>query len=122
MLGTADLKPDKPYYLVNFFGSWCPSCYQEHAFLLSLGGKVPLYGVNWKDKRADGQQFIRAMGNPFRHIWVDSNSRLAIELGVSGAPETYLIAADGTIMHRYAGEMTAKIWAKEFQPKIQALE
>ncbi len=122
VVSNTDLKSDKPYFILNFFGSWCPSCYQEHPFLLSLSKAESLYGVNWKDDRKDGQKFIRDMGNPFKKIIVDNESELAINLGVYGAPETYLIQNDGTILYRYAGALDKTVWDKEFVPKINALE
>ncbi len=121
-ISNADLSADKGYYLLNFWGSWCPSCYQEHPYLLRLSQTETLYGVNWKDERQDGLDFIRQGGNPFTAIIVDSHSELAIGLGVYGAPETYLIKTDGTIIHRYAGAMSDGVWKNEFLPKIKALK
>ncbi len=122
VITQADLKTDKAYFILIFFASWCPSCYQEQSFLLALSRTVPLYGVNWKDERQAGQNFIRDMGNPFKKIIVDSESELAINLGVYGAPETYLIQNDGTILYRYAGVLDKKVWDKEFVPRISRLE
>lgn len=121
-LNNADLVSKKNYYLLNFWGSWCPSCYKEHAYLMKLSQTETLYGVNWKDERADALRFIQQAGNPFTAIIVDNSSELAIGLGVYGAPETYLMAADGTIIHRYAGEMTEAVWKNEFLPTIKTLK
>ncbi len=121
-LSKADLTTDKPYYLINFWGSWCPSCYQEHAYLLQLSQQETLYGVNWKDDYTVSRAFIREAGNPFKAIVIDDNSVLAIGMGVYGAPETFLIKADGTILHRYAGPMNAGVWRREFLPKIEKIK
>ncbi len=121
-LTNADLTTDKPYYLVNFWGSWCPSCYQEHAYLLQLSQQETIYGVNWKDDYKLSRAFIREAGNPFKAIIIDDNSVLAIKMGVYGAPETFLIKADGTILHRYAGPMNTSVWQREFLPRIAKLK
>lgn len=122
LLGNADLTSDKGYYLVNFWGSWCSSCYTEHPYLLQLSQREILYGVSWKDERAAGIRFLKSGGNPFKKIIVDNNSVLAIGMGVYGAPETFLISSDGTIMYRYAGPMNERVWQDEFVPKIKQLE
>ncbi len=122
IISNADLTSDKGYYLLNFWGSWCPSCYQEHPYLMRLSKTETIYGVNWKDERKDGLGFIGQGGNPFKAIITDNDSELAIGLGVYGAPETYLIKTDGTIIYRYAGAMSNAVWEKEFLPKIKALK
>ncbi|PIE44956.1 MAG: thiol:disulfide interchange protein [Gammaproteobacteria bacterium] len=122
MISRSDLTTDKAYYLINFWGSWCPSCYAEHSYLLQLGQRETLYGVNWKDERSAGSRFIREGGNPFKAIIVDEHSVLAIGMGVYGAPETFVVKADGTILYRYAGPMSEAVWNKEFVPRIKTLE
>ncbi|MGY0399996.1 MAG: DsbE family thiol:disulfide interchange protein [Ostreibacterium sp.] len=116
-----DFKTDKPYYLINFFGSWCPECYKEHSYLMQLSKTETIYGVNWKDTRRDGLAFIQKMGNPFNTILVDANSELAIDLGVYGAPETFLISKDGTILFRHISALDEEVWQRDFIPKIKAL-
>ncbi len=122
MISNTELTSDKGYYLLNFWGSWCPSCYQEHPYLMKLAKTETIYGVNWKDERKDGLGFIKKLGNPYQKIITDNDSELAIGLGVYGAPETYLIKSDGTIIYRYAGAMSDGVWQKEFLPKIKALK
>ncbi len=121
-ISNADLTSDKGYYLLNFWGSWCPSCYQEHPYLMELAKTETIYGVNWKDERKDGLGFIKQLGNPYTKIIADNDSELAIGLGVYGAPETYLIKTDGTIIYRYAGAMDGSVWHKVFLPKIKLLK
>lgn len=120
-LTNTDLTSDKPYYLVNFWGSWCASCYAEHSYLLQLAQTQTIYGVNWKDERDNALRFIQRGGNPFTKIIVDAHSELAIGMGVYGAPETFLVTADGTIVYRYAGAMNASVWQEEFVPRINQL-
>ncbi|MPV86022.1 DsbE family thiol:disulfide interchange protein [Ostreibacterium oceani] len=121
-LSRADLTTDQGFYLMNFWGSWCPACYDEHTFLMALGKKHALYGVNWKDDKADALAFLQNLGNPFKQIIVDKHSELAINMGVYGAPETFLITADGVIIHRYAGPLDDALWQSEFVPIINQLE
>lgn len=122
LITHADLTTDKPYYLVNFWGSWCPACYQEHPYLMQLSQTETIYGVNWKDEPAAALGFLQKGGNPFKQVIVDDNSLLAIGMGVYGAPETFLIAADGTIIYRHAGAMSAEVWQHDFLPKIKGLK
>lgn len=122
MLDNADLTTDKPYYLINFWGSWCAECYTEHPYLLALSNSETIYGVSWKDTRADALNFLEKGGNPYQQVIVDNNSVLAIAMGVYGAPETFLIAADATIIYRYAGALNAAVWQQEFMPRIEALK
>lgn len=120
-LTLQSLRTKKPYYLINVWGSWCPACYQEHPYLMQLAQQETIYGVNWKDNRDDALAFLKKGGNPFKAIIVDDHSVLAIGMGVYGAPETFLIAADGTIHYRHAGPLTEKIWQAEFLPYIERL-
>lgn len=122
MLTNADWGGDKAYYLVNFWGSWCPSCYQEHPYLMQLSQTETIYGVNWKDERSGALGFLQKGGNPFAKIVVDNTSILAIGMGVYGAPETFLIAGDGTIIYRHAGAMSSDVWQRDFLPKIKGLK
>lgn len=121
-LQHTDLTSNKPYYLVNFWGSWCVSCYQEHPYLHKLGETETIYGINWKDQRKSALKFLQQGGNPFKNIIIDANSHLAIGMGVAAAPETFLVAADGTMIYRHAGIMTPTIWEQQFLPKIQAIK
>ncbi|MBS9777512.1 MAG: DsbE family thiol:disulfide interchange protein [Gammaproteobacteria bacterium] len=121
LITNKDLVSTKPYYLINFWGSWCPSCYEEHPYLMNLQRSETIYGVNWKDETPAAKSFIKRGGNPFSKIIIDNDSTLAIGMGVYGAPETFLITSDGIILHRYAGAMNSTVWQKEFLPKIKQL-
>jgi len=115
------LQTDKAYFLINFWGSWCAYCYDEHAYLLNLSQSETIYGVNWKDSRDDALDFLQRLGNPYRAIMVDEHSQLAIGMGVYGAPETFLVSAEGVILYRYAGPLSASIWQQQFVPRIATL-
>lgn len=119
---SADLPQGEPY-LLNIWGSWCPACHDEHPYLLQLGKTIPIVGINWPadnpNEIADATAFLARHGNPYRLNLRDANGTLITDLGVYGAPETYLIAADGTIQHRYAGALTPQVWQEQFQPLLK---
>lgn len=106
--------------LLNVFGSWCPSCYYEHPYLMKLAATkaVNIYGLNYKDKRQDGLKFVNDLGNPYNAIIFDENGRLGIELGVYGAPETFIISSDNKIIHRHVGVVDADVWHNTIKPML----
>jgi len=106
--------------LLNVFGSWCPSCYQEHPYLMKLAAdkSIKVIGLNYKDKREDGIKFIKDLGNPYDFILFDNNGRLGIELGVYGAPETFVIDADNRIIYRHVGVVDDKVWLNKIRPMV----
>lgn len=120
-LGRADLG-GKPV-LVNFFASWCAPCRVEHATLTGLAASgVPLYGIAYKDKPENAQRFLTELGDPYQKIGLDLDGRTAIDFGVYGVPETYILDRDGRIRFRYAGALTDDILKTEILPRLAALE
>ncbi len=122
-LASADLKGQVS--LLNIFGSWCVACKVEHPFLLQLSreGAVPLYGIDWREKDADsGPGWLARLGNPYRLVGSDPDSHAAIALGVSGAPETFVIDGDGIIRHKHVGAITPEVWEKELWPIVRGLQ
>jgi cytochrome c biogenesis protein CcmG/thiol:disulfide interchange protein DsbE len=108
--------------LLNIWASWCPSCIVEHPFLSTLSQSgVKIVGLNYKDKKADAQNFLTELGNPFAFVIFDPKGDLGLELGVYGAPETYLIDADGRIVHKRVGVLNEVIWNSQFEAKWKAL-
>lgn len=108
--------------LVNVWATWCPSCAAEHAFLNGLARDgVVIFGIDYKDDTDEARNWITARGNPYRLIVADPKGRLGIDLGVTGAPETYLIDAGGVIRHRYQGALDERVWQREFEPLLQRL-
>ncbi|MFZ7307376.1 DsbE family thiol:disulfide interchange protein [Avibacterium avium] len=112
----------KETYLINVWGSWCAYCKQEHAFLMRLQQQgVPIVGLNYRDKRQNALLMLHEMGNPFHQVIDDSKGLFAMKLGVDGAPETYLVDANGIIRYRYSGPLDQQIWQQEFLPLWQKL-
>jgi cytochrome c biogenesis protein CcmG/thiol:disulfide interchange protein DsbE len=109
--------------IVNFFASWCIPCRVEHPLLMGLSQRlgVPLYGIAYKDKPEDTQEFLKQLGDPYRRIGLDESGRVGIDFGVYGVPETYVIDKAGRIRLRHVGPLTADDVAHELAPLIQTL-
>jgi len=109
------------YSLLNVWGTWCPGCREEHEALLAIAANygVPIYGLNWKDDPVKAIQWLEQLGDPYVAVGVDQLGNTAIDWGVYGAPETFLIAPDGTVLHKRIGPMSLAIWRDEFLPLIQ---
>jgi cytochrome c biogenesis protein CcmG/thiol:disulfide interchange protein DsbE len=124
-IGPAQLR-GKPR-LVNVWASWCGVCVEEQPVLMDLaktlreqGRADQLIGLNYKDETNDAYAWLRQYGNPFSTVLVDANGRMGIELGVYGAPETYLIDAQGIIVWKQVGALTPELIAKEVLPRLGA--
>lgn len=107
--------------LINVFASWCMACRIEHPLLLELAKKKHLliYGLNWKDNDDVARTWLEEHGNPYTKIGADRDGRIAIELGITGAPETYLVDKKGVIIYHLAGALTEKIIQEELYPLIE---
>ena len=106
-------------FILNVWASWCITCRVEHPYLMSLSKKgIPVVGLNYKDEKEDGLEWIERYGNPYKTILYDYKGTLAMDLGVTGAPETFLII-DGKIVVRYQGEVNELIWNDVFLPVIK---
>lgn len=119
--GTGDLRGQVS--LLNVFGSWCAYCHVEHPFLMALSarGEVPIYGLDWREDPAAGAAWLTRYGNPYVAVGADQFSDDALNLGVTGAPETFIVDANGVIRHRHAGPVTEAVWDAEIAPRIAAL-
>ena len=119
-LSNADLKGE--VVLLNVWATWCSGCRQEHDTLLRIAAMndVPIYGLNWKDDSALALNWLDQLGNPYRATGVDADGRVAIDWGVYGAPETFLIDAQGTVLHKHIAPLTLEIWQRDFVPRIAA--
>ncbi|MTI13786.1 DsbE family thiol:disulfide interchange protein [Sansalvadorimonas verongulae] len=108
--------------LVNVWGSWCPTCYAEHPYLLELAEQgVVIFGMNYKDEGDKAIAWLNKLGDPYRTNFVDADGRLGIDLGVRGAPETFLVDADGVIRYKHEGEVNARVWNDIFEPILAQL-
>jgi cytochrome c biogenesis protein CcmG/thiol:disulfide interchange protein DsbE len=110
--------------LLNVWATWCVGCRQEHAFLLQLAREkvLPIYGLNWRNRREDALQWLAQLGDPYIASGYDSDGRAGIDWGVYGAPETFLVAADGTVLYKYLGPLGPDAWEREFVPRLRAID
>lgn len=108
--------------LLNVWATWCPSCRVEHPYLLQLSAQgVPVYGLNYKDEDAAAQRWLDELGDPYRFNIVDRDGTLGLDLGVYGAPETYLIDAQGVIRYRHVGVVDERVWRGTLEPLYRRL-
>ena len=108
--------------LVNVWGTWCGECRAEHAALLQIKqeGRVPIIGIDWKDQDEDALTWLAQLGNPYDRVGADRDGRVAIDWGVYGAPESFLISPTGTVVFKHIGAMTEQVWRRDFLPRISA--
>lgn len=109
-------------YVLNVWGTWCPGCREEHGELLRIAGTkvVPIIGLNWRDELPLAQRWLRDLGNPYAITAFDPEGRAAIDWGVYGAPETFLVDANGVIQYKHLAPITQAVWEREFLPRIRA--
>ncbi len=108
--------------LVNVWGTWCVACKTEHPVLNQLAGQgVVIYGVNYKDDNAAALQWLREFHDPYQLNIRDSDGRFGLDLGVYGAPETFLIDKAGVIRHKFVGVIDERVWREQLAPLYQEL-
>lgn len=109
--------------LVNVWATWCPTCRAEHQALLRISRQtgVRIIGVNYKDDPQAARRWLEELGNPYDFSVVDRDGRLGIDLGVYGAPETFVIDAEGMIRKRRVGEVNRRIWQEQLAPLMREL-
>lgn len=118
---TAAALADGEVKLVNFWASWCGPCRVEHPNLQALADQgLPIYGVNYKDQPPDAARFLAEMGSPYTGLVADPSGRGALEWGVYGVPETYILDGDGTILGRMAGPVTSTTMEQRLMPMLEA--
>ncbi len=108
--------------VVNFWASWCTPCVAEHPLLIELKAQtgVDLYGVNYKDQPEAARRFLGRFGNPFSAVGVDANGRAAIEWGVYGMPESFVVNGEGRIVYKHVGPISAESLATKIIPAGEA--
>lgn len=117
---NADL-PKMPF-LLNVWGSWCQTCYVEHPFLMQLHAQgVPMVGVNYKDELSDALGYLNQYQDPFLYSVQDLDGQYALDLGLTGAPETFVVDARGVVYKHILGEVGEKNWASDIQPCLTAI-
>ena len=109
---------------MNFFSSWCGPCRIEHDLLMEISRSksIRLYGINYKDKPEAARNWLNELGDPFEKIVADKDGRTAIDWGVYGVPETYLVDKKGRVRYRHVGPLTKKVLEEKLMPLVQMLE
>lgn len=103
--------------LLNVWATWCTACRDEHPFLIELADRgIPIVGLDYKDDPSAARAWLQRLGDPFELVVVDADGRYGLELGVYGAPETYVVDADGVIRYRHVGVVDAEVWRERIAP------
>ena len=109
--------------LVNVWATWCANCLIEHPELQRISESgVVIFGINYNDESAKARRWLQRHGNPYRANIVDNEGKLGIDLGVYGAPETFVVDADGTIQYKHVGVVTPEVWQRTLAPLIASLQ
>ena len=110
--------------LLNVWATWCVACLVEHPFLMELKNeaRIKIYGLNYKDDRNKALKLLEKKGDPYEFSIFDKEGRLAIDLGVYGAPETFLIDNEGIIRVRHVGVLTPEVWEQKFNSVLSKLK
>lgn len=107
--------------LVNYWASWCAPCRVEHPNLMALAAEgIPIYGINYKDDPAKALAFLQELGDPYTALGADASGRVAIDWGVYGVPETYVIDGKGNVVLRFAGPVTRRALQERIRPALEA--
>ncbi|NOR36331.1 MAG: DsbE family thiol:disulfide interchange protein [Woeseiaceae bacterium] len=108
--------------LVNVWATWCVGCRQEHDFLLQLAesGSIQMFGLNWRDNQVEAQRWLQELGDPYVDTAYDEDGRAGINWGVYGAPETFLVGPDGTVLYKHLGPLNRPLWEKHFVPHLES--
>jgi cytochrome c biogenesis protein CcmG/thiol:disulfide interchange protein DsbE len=121
-MGPGDLP--RQAHLLNVWASWCVACQAEHPLLVALSreGKVPVIGLNYKDKPEAARRWLAQYGNPYRDTLFDPQGTLGLDLGVYGVPETYVIDAQGRVRHKHTGALTPEVLRNTLLPMLEQLD
>ncbi len=107
--------------LVNIWATWCAACRVEHPELMRIAQEegVPVIGINYKDDPEEARAWLARYENPYRSVVVDRHGRLGLDLGVYGAPETYVVDAQGRVLYRHVGVVDRRVWEERLAPLLQ---
>lgn len=108
-------------HLLSVWATWCVGCHQEHGTLTEIArrGELPIVGVDWRDEREAARRSLAELGNPYVTTAFDAEERLAIDLGVFMAPESFLVDESGRTVHKHFGPLTMDTWERDFEPLIR---
>lgn len=122
LFGTKDLQGAP--YLLNVWGSWCPACRDEHPVLTRFAEtkRVRVVGFNWNDEHADALAWLEQFGNPYWIVVADREGKTAIDWGIYGAPETFLVDGKGVVRWKFVGPLTDEVIAGQLLPKLDEIE
>jgi cytochrome c biogenesis protein CcmG/thiol:disulfide interchange protein DsbE len=106
--------------LVNVWATWCPTCKAEHAELMRIAATtdVRMVGLNYKDVESKARRWLADYGDPYEIVIVDADGAIGVELGVYGAPETFLLDAQGNVVYKRVGDVNERIWRDELAPRL----
>ncbi len=121
-LGFSDQDLKGQVSVVNVFASWCIPCRQEHPLIQRLAREVPVYGLNYKDQPQDAARWLYELGDPYTRTGADLDGRVAIDWGVYGVPETFVIDREGRIAYKQIGPITPGILEEKLLPLIRQLQ
>ncbi len=110
-----------PVSIVNVWASWCGPCVVEHPELMALSEEVGLevFGINYRDRPEAARAFLDERGNPYDRLGVDENGRVSLDWGITGPPETFVVASDGTIIAKHIGALTPEVVEQTIRPAIE---
>ena len=116
--GSQDLRGH--WYMLNVWGTWCYACRDEHPELLAIAraSAIPIIGIDWMDSDADAKSFLNQNGNPYTQVTTDHDGHVAIDWGVYGAPETFLVNPAGIVVFKQIGAITPQVWQKEIASRL----
>jgi cytochrome c biogenesis protein CcmG/thiol:disulfide interchange protein DsbE len=118
---SRDMLPKEPF-LLNVWASWCITCQVEHPYLTELSEQMPVVGLNYKDTEKAAKNWLQKLGDPYALQIFDPTGRLGLDLGVAGAPETFLVDANGVIQLRIQGEVNDRVFAQKIQPILETIQ
>ena len=117
-LSSVDL-PKEPF-LLNVWASWCITCQVEHPYLTQLSHQMPVVGLNYKDTETAAKNWLNKLGDPYALQIFDPTGRLGLDLGVAGAPETFLVDSRGVIQLRIQGEVNDRVYTRQIRPILES--
>jgi cytochrome c biogenesis protein CcmG/thiol:disulfide interchange protein DsbE len=118
---SREMLPKEPF-LLNVWASWCITCQVEHPYLTKLSERMPVVGLNYKDTEKAAKNWLQKLGDPYAMQIFDPSGRLGLDLGVAGAPETFLVDSSGVIHLRIQGEVNDRVFTQKIQPMLETIQ